>query len=79
MSTYRTIAEVHPGGLLHLLGLPFATGAKVQVTVEPSRQPQAVPLDAGLFHPALAEVIGILPADIDPESEAHELRLSKHQ
>jgi hypothetical protein len=34
MSAFRTTAKVDPGGVLTLLGLPFAAGANVRVTIE---------------------------------------------
>lgn len=78
MSAFRTTAKVDPGGVLTLLGLPFAAGANVRVTIEtrPAVQNDASSVEG--LHPALQEMVGILPAELDVEQEIHQHRLTKH-
>lgn len=37
MATYETLAMVEPEGSVRLVGLPFAPGTEVEVTIQPKR------------------------------------------
>jgi hypothetical protein len=48
MNAYETSATVEPQGDIRLVGVPFAPGTEVEVTVSPKRQSAAAFSDAWL-------------------------------